>query len=163
MKKCNTELMKEIKKLTALKTELLDYEARESLTTYAEGESIIESTYSYNEIRDKIDEIDEKIRHIKQLLAYANATVKVDGFDMTISEGLVYLAQLQSKLERLGRLKSRAPLTRQSSNYRNGLVEYVKTNYDVEQIKKEYDLVYETIQKLQIAIDRTNLTNMIEY
>lgn len=163
MKKCNTELMKEIKNLTAKKEELLAYEGRESLTTFSENETQIPSSYSYTEVRNKIDAIDKEIRHIKQLLCYANATVIVEGFDMTIAEALIYLAQLQSKQITLANMKNRAPITRQSTSYRTGPVEYVKTNYDVEQVQKEFDEVFQTIQKLQIAIDRTNLTNMIEY
>ncbi len=163
MKKCNTELMKEIKNLTAKKEELLSFEERESLTTYSENERIIPSTYSYFELREKVDQIDKEIRHIKQLLCYANATVIVEGFDMTIAEALVYLAQLQTKQNRLAQMKNRAPITRQSTSYRTGPVEYVKTNYSVDEVQKDYDEVFDTIQKLQIAIDRTNLTNMIEY
>lgn len=163
MKKCNTELMKEIKNLTAKKDELLSYEERESLSTYSENEKIIPSTYSYEEVNEKINKIDSEIRHIKQLLAYANATVIVEGFDMTIAEALVYLAQAQYKLQRLATLKNRAPLTRQATNYRNATVEYTKTNYDVAKAQKDYDETYDLIQKLQIAIDRTNLNNVIEY
>ncbi len=162
MKKCNTEIMKDIKNLTMKKAELLDYEQRECLTTYAENEKPIVSEYDYVELSKKIDEIDDNIRHLKQLLSYANSTVIVEGFDMTIAEALVYLAQLQSKKSRLNQLKNRAPLTRESANYRSAVVEYTKTNYDVTIVQKEYDEVVDKIQKLQMAIDRTNLTNMID-
>lgn len=162
MKKCNTEIMKDIKNLTLKKTELLNYEQRESLTTYSENEKQIVSDYNYVEVSKKIDEIDNTIRHLKQLLSYANSTVVVEGFNMTIAEALVYLAQLHSKMKRLEQLKNRAPLTRESPNYRSATVEYTKTNYDVELVQKEYDELLETIQKLQMAIDRTNLNNMID-
>lgn len=49
--------------------------------------------YSYEETAAKYDEIERKIRKIKHALNVFNATTKVEGFDMTIDEMLVFLPQ----------------------------------------------------------------------
>jgi len=41
-------------------------------------------------------------------------------------------------------------------------VDYTALNYDKEECQAKADWLYDTIARLQIAIDRTNLTNMIK-
>ena len=161
MKKCNTELMKEIKILEEKKNDILTLEQEECKITYLDGEKKMSSLYSYDGVRKEVDDIDSKIRRYKSLLAYSNATTKVEEFDMTIGECLIYLASLNSKKTYLTSFASKKQKSRISSTY-NNKVEYTELLYDVNKVKQELEELQRLIAKLQMAIDRTNLTNLIE-
>lgn len=161
MKKCNTELLKEIKILEEKKEDIITLEDEECKVTYLEGEKKIKSNYSYENVRKAIDDIDTKIRKYKALLAISNATTIVLEFNMTIGECLIYLAQLNSKKQLLSNYASQKQLKRVSSTYSNK-VEYTELLYDVDKVKIELLELQRLIARLQMAIDRTNLTNLIE-
>ena len=80
---------------------------------------------------------------------------------MTIGECLIYLAQLNSKKQLLSNYASQKQLKRVSSTYSNK-VEYTELLYDVDKVKIELLELQRLIARLQMAIDRTNLTNLIE-
>lgn len=161
MKKCNTELMKEIKMLEEKKEDILSLERESCKITYLEGEKKLPSNYDYNAVRKNVDAIDAEVRRYKALLAYSNATTIVPEFNMTIGECLVYLAQLNKKKDLIANLSNCKQLTRVSSAY-NTKVEYVEVLFNVDKVKKELEEVQRLISQLQIAIDRVNLTNMID-
>lgn len=160
MKMCHSEVIKYIKELENRKFVLLNYEKSSRTFSYIEdGKSIIPE-YSYRKTRDCVDALDNKIRHLKHLLAIANCSVKVDTFDITIGEALVMLAQLQNKCELLEEMSSIQQKT-QHTTY-SGKVEIVECNYDVAEAAKDYEQIRKTISSLQVAIDRANLTNYVE-
>lgn len=162
MKKCNTEIMKDIKTLEEMKTDLLNYENSNYSHTYSKDEEPIINGYDYSEVKGKIKTINEKVRYLKGLLAHSNVTTIVDGFDMTIGESLIYLAQLNGEKERIKKLASRKPLVRGAGRPFDSSTEYTELEYDPEVAKTDLIQVTDTIYKLQLAIDRTNLTNMID-
>ncbi len=161
MKKCNTELMKEIKILEEKKEDIIRLENEECQITYLEGEKKMESCYSYKKVRKEVDDIDTIIRRYKSLLAVSNATTIVPEFEMTIGECLVYLAQLNSKKTLLSTYAAKKQVSRISSAY-NTKVEYSELLYNVGEVKKDVEDLQRLIARLQMAIDRTNLLNMIE-
>lgn len=161
MKKCNTEIMKEIKKLEEYKIALLNNERSSCTVTYALDEEPLESDYNFDLIDEKIEWYDNEIRRLKGLLAHSNVTTIVEGFNMTISEALIYLAQLKQKENRYDFLLSKKKLTR-TSGYGDRMVEFTKILYDQDKIYDECAKLKEIIAQLQMAIDRTNLTNMID-
>ena len=160
MKLCNAEIMKKIKLLEQDKQEITDQEERVCETTYQSDADKIETGYSFSETRGKVTEIDSEIRKLKHLLNYSNATTKVEDFDMSLGECLVYMAQLNSEKNILDQFMRREPKTRHSTM--NGVVQYTIINYDKDECKERQTTVKETIAKLQIAIDRINLTNLID-
>lgn len=160
MKKCHTEIMKEIKKLEEVKETLLNEESDNCIVTYLQKETPINTGYDYNLTNIKIDECDTEILRLKSLLAKANVETNVEGFEMTISEALVYLAQLNEKLKRLSYLVNLKPLKR-STGY-DSVPEFTKIVFDRAKVLKDYEEVRNLIPKLQMAIDRTNLNHMIE-
>ena len=112
MKKSNTELMKELKELQTLINYAQSREDRTCVVTYNENDrDVVESEYDYETTRNHLATLQKEERNIKKLLAMSNATTIVDGFDMTIAEALVYLAQLSQNKARLTRLASREKLT----------------------------------------------------
>lgn len=163
MLKCNTEIMKEIKTLEQDKKDLIDFERTNHYYTYLKGEEPIINGYNYFKSREDISKIDSRIRYLKGLLAYSNATTILNGFDMTIGEALIYLAQLNNEKDLIKALADNKQLTRTSvGSYANPQVQYTELEYDANIAKEDYKNITDKIYKLQLAIDRTNLTNQIE-
>ncbi len=160
MKVCNAEAMKRIKELEEEKEKLVYVEENRCTVSYKEGEAKVVGTYNYERTREQIAEIESEIRRIRFAIAKANCEVKIDGFDITIAEGLVLLAQLRAEHQRLARLASRAQLTRRLTM--NGILEFTECLYSVEKAEEEQKELGRTISKLQVSIDRANLTNEIE-
>lgn len=162
MKKCNTEIMKDIKTLEETKNDLLAFENSNCSHTYSKYEEPIVNGYDYSSTKEEISKINDRVRYLKGLLAYSNVTTIVEGFNMTIGEALIYLAQLNGEKERIKRLASRKVLTRTSGGYLENGAEYTQLEYDPEIAKQDLKTIIDLVYKLQLAIDRTNLTNMIE-
>lgn len=160
MKLCHSEVMKRIKELESKKQKLLNIENKRCRIRYKQEENKVVTDYSYAGTRAEVEKLDKEIRRLRYELAKANCTVKVDGFNVTIGEALVMLAQLNSLSDTLEDLADNEQLTR-SLSY-NGVVEYTECTYSVEQAAKDLLKTEEKISKLQVAIDRANLTNYIE-
>ena len=162
MKKCNTELMKELKELQSLINFIQEREDRTCVLRYGDNDkSEIHNEYNYDKTRKELEELQLQERRIKRLLAQSNATTIVEGFEMTIAESLVYLGQLSQNKARLTRMASREKITRERPGY-SGWPEYTKAMYDIDKAQADLADVNRQIAKLQMAIDRTNLTNMID-
>ncbi len=160
MKVCHMEAMKEIRALEEEKERLLDNEEERKYVSYKEGEEKVNSGYDYRKTREAVAAIDEKVRKIKSALAKANCTVKLEGFDATIGEGLIMLAQLGGEYERLTYMSKMRQISRRITS--NGILEYTECLYDVEAVAAECGELKRKIGALQIAIDRANLTSMID-
>ena len=160
MKLCNAEIMKKVKLLEQAKNDLLMEEQRIHKVTYQTEKDKVDYGYNFSETRKNIEDIDSEIRKLKRLLNYSNATTIVEEFEMTLGECLVYMAQLNNELRVLEPLARKESLTR-TSTY-NGVVEYTILNYDKAECQAKLQWVKDTLSGLQIAIDRTNLTNMID-
>jgi hypothetical protein len=160
MTMCNAEIMKKINLLEQDKHDILDEEQRINYVVYQTEKDKFDNGYDFAATRQKVADTDSEVRRLKRLLNYSNATTIVDEFGMTLGECLVYMAQLNRELYVLGAMAKKEPLTRRSTV--NGVIEYTELNYDKKECAAKHDWVKETIAKLQIAIDRTNLTNMIE-
>ena len=159
MKICLTEAMKFIKELEQEKQQLTEYEDRYCKVSYREGEPVSVSDYDYAETREKIDGLDMRVLAVRSALAKANCTVMADE-KLTIAEALVYLAQLQKKREQLEFLSRQRQLSRRITE--NGTLEYTKCTYDVAKAAADLADVRRGINRIQMAIDRANLTNYIE-
>lgn len=160
MKVCNSEARKLIKELEERKNLVVYTEEYRSRISYKEGEEKTLTKYDYAATRKELCEIDERIRKIKHALAVANCSVKIDGFDITIGEALVYLAQLNAEYDRLDDLTDYDKLSRRITA--NGVLEFTECLYDPEKVESDQRALYSQIGKLQVAIDRANLTNYIE-
>ena len=160
MLKCNVEVMKEIKRLEEERVALIKYEDASYYVMFQSNEEPLLSDYEFEKIQCQLEWYDKEIRRLRVLLAHSNVTTFVEGFDMTISEALFYLEQLKYMSSRLQSMSRRKELERHSS--RDGRVEYTKLSYSPSVALEKYNKIREIIPKLQMAIDRTNLTNMIE-
>lgn len=162
MKKCNTEIMKEIKTLGEEKARVMELEKSSYSHSFFKGEEPILNGYDYEGFNNEIARIDARVRYLKGLLAKSNNETIVDGFDMTIGEALIYLAQLNAKKTRVAHLANQKTLTRKSTLYGTTQIEFTELEYDPEVAKRDFQEVTDLVYKLQLAIDRTNITNMIE-
>ena len=160
MKVCNSEAMKAIKELEEKKRNIVYAEDNRSRISYKENEEKVLTKYDYAKTRKEIAALDEKIRKIKHALAVCNCTAVVDDFGVTIGEALVYLAQLNAEYRQLDNLSEYPKLARRITA--NGVLEYTECLYDPEQAVHDMEELHSKICKLQVAIDRANLTNYIE-
>lgn len=160
MKVCHTEAMKLIKELEKQKDELIEFEDRNSVVSYKEGETPIDSGYAYEKTREEIRAIDDRIRAVRTALGRANTEVIAEPFGITIGEALVLLAQLQGERVQVESLTDRNPLTSEITY--NGVIRFTRCNYGVKQAEADAGALRKRISELQIAIDRANLTNYIE-
>lgn len=140
----------------------------ETSSTYvaANNEEPVIPEYDYTQVSATISEIDEKIAVIKHALNLSNATakVKVGELEMTVDMILVKMAQLNNRKSFLDRLRKQLPKARevQSFSARNAVPEYRYINYDMEQVKQDYEKVSLMIMDMQIALDHHNQTELFE-
>ena len=160
MKMCNAEILKKIKILEQKKGEVLCLEIRTHQVSYQEEKDRFDYGYSFSKTRETVCDIDNEIRKLRHLLNISNATTTVPEFSMTLGECLVYLAQLNRELSIVSSMAKKEPIT--TTTTFGGKVEYKSLNYDKDECQVKADWLQTTIAQLQIAIDRTNLTNMIE-
>ena len=160
MKMCHSEVIKYIKELESKKHVLLRQESNDCTYTYQDEASKIVPNYNYKKTRQAVDALDTKIRQLRHALAVANCKVMVEEFDVTLGEALVMLAQYQNKCELLSNMSSRQQISQRSSY--SGKMEITCCNYDVEKVLKEYEELRLVIGRLQVAIDRANLTSFVD-
>ena len=160
MKVCIAEAMKLIKDLEEEKDMLVYGENRRCTVSYKEGEEKVLPDYNYAATRKRIAELDGEVRRIKHIISKANCEILLDGFGISICEGLILLAQYRKEYDRLSRLAAKDQVTRRITP--NGVLEYTECLYDVKQAAQAQKDLNVTIGKLQVAIDRANLVNEIE-
>ena len=160
MRICNAEAMKMIKSFEEDLERIKINEELNAVSSYKEGEDKILPNYDYAKTRQEKEKINAEIRKIKHALSVANSTYKINYFDITIGEALVYLAQLNKEYSDLENLEKKQKITRHITP--NGVLEYIECNYDPEQVKKDRKEIYTKICRLQVAIDRANLDCEIE-
>ena len=123
--------------------------------------------YDYAEVAATIAEIDEKIAIIKHALNVTNATarVQVGDAEMSIDTILIRMAQLNKRKSVLDVMRKQLPKARVEQHAymsRNAVPEYKFINYDLELIKKEYEIVSVKIMEMQMALDKYNQTVQFE-
>lgn len=160
MKMCHSEAMKAVKDLEEKRQLIIYNENNRSRISYKENEEKVINSYDYAETRKAIAEIDGRIRKIKHALAASNCNTVIDDFGITIGEALVYLAQLNTEYRQLDDLTDYNKLSRRITA--NGVLEYTECLYDPETVAKDMEALHAKIGKLQVAIDRANLTTYIE-
>ena len=168
MKKCNAELMKELKIIQEELSEKKSKVINESVVRYYENEEEPDKSFNYEELTKEIKDLYEKEQNIKKLLAYSNATTKLINYssDITIGEGLVMLAELNSYLSAINMLKRNNQIIKKVEHAKfegdKDRVLVTEHLYDLKKVESEIKATKEKIHALQVAIDRTNLCNMIE-
>ena len=120
-----------------------------------EKEEELRPAYDYEATREKMNELEGKVRALKHAVNQFNCSTQVPGFDMTIDQMLIYLPQLSAKKAKLTEMKDRLPRTR-NVRYNSNLVEYNIINYDLDQVRADYEAVSDELARAQTALDLVN-------
>ena len=121
--------------------------------------------YSYEETQKYLEDCDTKIRILKHAINCFNTTQTVGDTGLTIDQVLVYIPQLTERKNRLFDMQSRLPKQRSSvlGMGNNSIIDYLYTNYSVEQAKEDYTKVSDELRSLQNALDLVNATIKMEF
>lgn len=167
MKMTSASAQKIIRKLKDEKDFLESMEEKSYLFSCIEGEEKLIPEYDYKETSEKIKEIDEQVIKIKHAVNVVNSTreIKVNGKKYTVDAILVRMAQLNSRLYMLDIMRSKQPKTRLGTRYYNGnnqQPEYQYINYDLAEVKKDYEIINNEIATMQLELDKFNQTYEFE-
>ena len=159
---------KVLKKLNDDKEFWLSRESNGYIYVAAVDEEPVIPDYDYAEVSRTIAEIDDKIVRIKHAINCANATniITVGNEEMTADMILVRMAQLNNRMGMLDRMRKTEPKSRRDLYYYNGpkksVPEYQYINYDLEQVRADYEKTSRLIAEMQIALDKYNQTVMFD-
>lgn len=154
---------KMLKSLEEDKAFWVNKEVTSSTYVVALNEEPVVPEYDYAEVAATIAALDEKIAIIKHALNLSNASASVQVGDATMSIDtiLIKMAQLNKRKATLDIMRKQLPKTREEQRSyvsRNAVPEYRYINYDLELVKKEYEMVSMTIMEMQMALDKYNQT-----
>ena len=158
MKKSAAEVMKEIKAINEQVGKLYTQERESAYKVVTEsGTTVFEKKCDFNAFREKEDKLMKRELMLKVAIDNFNNKTKVDGYDFTIIEGLVRLAQLKKSIDNLERY------------IKGGVVDSVSYGNALKVLSVDQELVVEKIKDLSaersallVAIDKTNLNSSIE-
>ena len=156
-----------IRKLNDDKAFWENKEENASVYTAATDEEPVIPEYSYPEVSGKIAEIDERILAIRHALNVNNASnqIQVGGRTMTVDMILIRMAQLNNRKYVLDTMRKREPKTRLEAHQysqKKTAIEYEYINYDLDEVKADYEKTDAEIEALQLALDKYNQTVEIE-
>ena len=167
MKLSSKEANKLLKKLNEDYQLLLNEENENStfIASITENVEDCRPKYNYDETQKQLEELESKIRKLKHAINVFNTTTKVDGFDMYIDEVLIMLPQLSQKKEKLSNLRKNKEKTRVKNKfgeYYGERVDYTYINYNLDQVKSNYEKIVDDLNCIQIALDKANIKKEIE-
>ena len=158
MKKTPMELMKELKSTENEVRMLVEMENEMSTFTAAISEKdIVRPEYDYAETSSKIEQLQDRTRAIKHALNKFNTTTVVPGFDCTVDELLIMIPQLTERKRVLREMALKKQYSKAEIRYgSNASSDYVIANYDIGQVKKDYETVTGKLSAAQLALDKLN-------
>lgn len=163
MEICLAEALKRVKAIDTEMSELMTEERGKCQTVYRTQEEKITYDYDFHQTREKIRELRCELLRLKKAINKANNEVLIDVADYTISDGLVVMAlinkEIQYHLDSMGRKEQ---FTSQV-DMRNDSVIFTELLYDAKECRQYVADARELLAKIQIGIDRANLTTIIEY
>ena len=162
-----TELMKQLKYIEA---EINDIHRNdEEKSTVPAVETVVdnrttlaplyEGTYNFEDNRNRIRELFSEEREIKRILSRFNNETMVEGYDFTIAEGLVRIAELKSEIKVLTNITKGGEYV--ADRYSSSSVKMAV--FDVRAARKVLKEYQRELSALQVAVDKTNLNSKIEY
>lgn len=157
------EAKKMVRKLEDDKDYLLSQITSQSNYIETEGIEPVIPDFDFDNAIAQWISIDAKIRRIKQALNIFDANTIIPELDITISEALIKMAQLNKLKTSLDSMRRKIPKKRrQGYNVSNSLVEYECLNYDLKQAESAYDAVVSDITSIQIGLDTCSQTLLFD-
>lgn len=117
--------------------------------------------FSFTETVREIASIDEKIRKIKHSRNIFNTTTLLPEENITLDEALVLMAMLNKNYAYFVKLGNRQAKERSRNSYENK-IEYIYTNYDIQEAKSHGKTMYERMLELQSKLNLVNSTYSFE-
>lgn len=163
MEICLAEALKRVKAIDTEMSEVMTEERNKCQTVYRTIEEKIVYDYNFNKTRETLDGLREELLLLKRAINKANNEVQIGVEDYTIADGLVMMAlinkEIQYHLDSMGRKEERTSQV----DMRNDSVIYTELLYDPKQCRQYVAHRRELLAKIQLGIDRANLTTMISY
>lgn len=163
MRICLAEAIKRVKALDTEVREAMNEENSKCETVYRTTEEKITYDYDFMRTREEIKTINNEILALKRAINKANNETDIGILGYTIADGLVAMAlinkELQYHLETMGRKEK---LT-SKVDARNDSIIYTELLYDPKECRKYVSEQRDLLTKIQMGIDRANLTTFIEY
>lgn len=168
MKSSATELMKRLKYIESELDDIHQNDENNSAVPVTETvidnkaklTQLYETAYSFEENRKRAQELFQEEREIKMLLNKFNNEKLVEGYDFTVAEGLVRIAQLKSEIRIITSITRNGEYFR-PDRYSSTTVK--KSVFDIKAAKETLKEYQKELSALQVAVDRTNLNSTIEY
>ena len=117
--------------------------------------------YSYEHNHEEIHKLHAEELRIKSALAKYNSVTVIDEINMTIAEALVKMAQLKEEIKVLSPLADKSEIFK-LQNYRYDEETY-KIVYNQGKVIEDLRQLQRQLSKIQMAVDRINLTALVEY
>ena len=160
MRVTSTEAAKIVKELSekVLLLKNIDEKSRVFYASVGENPEDVRPEYDFVESSNEIARLQAEIRHIKHAINCFNTTQKLDKFDMTIDEVLVYLPQLSAEKSRLLTMSRQLPKQRRGSYNSSNIVDYEIANYNIDVVKAALENVTKKLSEVQTELNRVNST-----
>lgn len=142
------------------------YRRQNQNKTYTEiqGVPAVIPEYDFQSTQECIENMENRVARIKHAINVHNTTTCLPGFDdLTIDQALVKLSQLNNRLRVLDEMRT-LPIRVLDNGFgaARQQIQYTVANYSPQHANGEYERVYAAIQKLQLAIDKSNNTDIFE-
>ena len=157
-----------LKQLDEDKAFFLNKEHNSCTYTAAVGEEPVIPEYDYTAVAGEIKAIDEKIQVIKHAInrANVNSVISVGDSQYSVDVILIRMSQLNNRKAILDCMRKMQPRERQENHSyisrTSNVPEYKYINFDLNQVKAEYEAISKEIMEMQIALDKYNQTYEFE-
>ena len=136
--------------------------ARTFLASVGEDVESVRPAYDYEATKERLEELDAKIRRVQHAINVFNTTTVIPSFGMTVDEMLVYLPQLSARKAKLKSMANVLPTARYKSYERSNIIDYQYVNYDIDAVRIDLEAVTEELSRAQLALDSVNHTALVE-
>ena len=149
-----------LKQLNEEKEYWLNREKESMIYTASADEDPVIPDYDYDDVSGRLTQIDMKICKIKHAINQSNinSVVEIYGEEYSIDSLLVRMAQISKRKMMLDKMRKKMPKSRIGDDYysRKPFVEYRYVNYDIEQVKNDYDEISRLLFEMQLKLDEHN-------
>lgn len=154
-----SEANKLLKSLQDREQMLLEEEQKNRyfVVAHVENPEDVRPAYNFDEMEHSLDKVRMDIIRVKHAINQFNVRTEVPDTGFTVDEILVLIPKLTERQRTLRAMASKQPKERMAS-YSSGLVEYSYANYDVPEVRKNYDLCSVQLDKCRTCLDTLNST-----
>lgn len=152
---------KTIKNLNAEIDGLLNAEKLGRTYSHAPNETPTIPDYSFSLTQSRLNDLRSKVAVLRHAINQFNLNTKLDGFDMTVDEGLGYMSVLNQEKKRLLALSS-IPETERRREFGGKEPDIVHRNFNIAEVQVAYREVCGELMRIQQALNVANLTKEFE-